>query len=130
MRGSLLACDHPRFAAVQLGGNSAAPRRAFVVVARLAPIKCIQFLIEAWRRYHAVSDASWPLILYGTGPLAGAFDGLPGIDHRGFVQPSKLPAVMADAECLVIFAVATVSEAAMLAISLEPEAHQAEMQTD
>ena len=59
-------------------------------------------LVEAYRRYRARRRDPWPLVVCGTGPLAASLAGVEGIEARGFVQPGDLPAVFADATCLVL----------------------------
>lgn len=73
----------------------------FVFVGRLAPEKGLDVLAQAWDRYRREGGA-WTLDLVGTGPMAEAFDGLAGVQFRGFVQPSSLPGLMAEQGCLVL----------------------------
>lgn len=97
----LYTCDHPTFAAVR-DGRKGDPPGAFLFVARLVESKGADVLAEAYRAYRRVAGADpWPLLVCGTGPLAGAFAGAPGVEMLGFVQPSELPAVFARAGCLV-----------------------------
>jgi glycosyltransferase involved in cell wall biosynthesis len=77
-------------------------RKAFPVVARLHPRKGIDVLLEAYRRYRATTDAPWPLIMCGTGPLAERVQAEPGVEAVGFVQPGDLPQQFSRAACFVL----------------------------
>jgi glycosyltransferase involved in cell wall biosynthesis len=95
------SCDHPVFAAV---GHAARPEppQAFVYVGRLVAEKGVDVLAEAYRLYRESAPDPWPLLVCGTGPLAGAFAGIPGVELLGFVQPDGLPEVFARSGCLVL----------------------------
>jgi len=94
-------CDHPLFSAIG-GHGRAGLAPAFVFAGRLVAAKGADVLAEAYRRYRSTAADPWPLILCGTGPLAGAFAGLDGVDALGFVQPEEIPAVFARSGCLVL----------------------------
>jgi len=95
------SCDHDAFAAVA-DPPRAGHQRAFVFVGRLAPEKGVPLLAEAYRRYCSMNGAPWSLVVCGTGPLEPTLAGVPGVDLRGFVQPAELPAIFAQAACLVL----------------------------
>lgn len=77
-------------------------RKAFLCVARLAPEKGIDRLVEAYETYRARVDEPWPLIVCGTGQLSALLEDVEGVDLRGFVQPAELPSVFAEAACQVL----------------------------
>lgn len=96
----LYTCDHPTFAAVA-DRRTGAPPPAFLFVGRLVDSKGADVLAAAYRTYRRSAGAAWPLLVSGTGPMAGVLDGAPGVEMLGFVQPSDIPAVFARAGCLV-----------------------------
>ena len=98
----LYTCDHPVFDAVAAARGDRAPDRAFVFVGRLVTAKGVDVLAEAYRRYRAMSDDPWPLIVGGTGPGSEQLAGIPGVDMLGFVQPEMLPDLLARSGCLVL----------------------------
>jgi glycosyltransferase involved in cell wall biosynthesis len=77
-------------------------RKAFLFVARVAPEKGVDSLIDAYKAYRARIDDPWPLIVCGTGRLAHRLAGVEGVDARGFVQPTDLPAIFGEAACMVL----------------------------
>ena len=97
----VLSCDHRLFSDARLARGDAR-RHRFVYVGRLVAEKGVDTLAAAYRRYRAAAADPWPLTLCGTGPLASLFDGVPGVDCRGFVQPEFLPGIFGDSECLVL----------------------------
>ena len=64
--------------------------------------KAVDVLADAYRRYRSSVSAPWPLLVAGTGPMAGELAAVDGVEMLGFVQPAELPAVMARAGCLVL----------------------------
>jgi glycosyltransferase involved in cell wall biosynthesis len=77
------------------------PRR-FLYVGRYAAEKRIDLLVEAYGRYRGLVDDPWTLTTCGMGPEAGRLRGVEGITDRGFVQPSAMPALMADHGAFVL----------------------------
>lgn len=77
------------------------PRR-FLTAARLVDDKAIDIQVEAYKRYRTLVDDPWTMTFCGTGPLASLLKGVEGVDHRGFVQPADLPAVMAEHGAFVL----------------------------
>lgn len=98
------SADHAAFAAVYHAAKQNRQRHgeAFLYVGRLVPEKGILDLLQAYRRYRAENDRPWPLIVCGRGPLADRAEEEPGVRYRGFVQPRDLPAIYAQACCLVL----------------------------
>jgi glycosyltransferase involved in cell wall biosynthesis len=75
---------------------------AFVFVGRLIPIKGIEILVEAYQKYRKLVEEPWNLVVAGTGSLQSKFDGLPGVECLGFMQPNHLSTVMHRGKCLVL----------------------------
>ena len=103
LRG-LYSCDHGAFAQIyesrrRIGGSL--PRK-FLFVGRFVEEKGIPILLEAYRKYRQLSANPWPLICCGTGPLESLLANEPGIQVRGFVQPSRLPGEFSDAGCFLL----------------------------
>ncbi len=97
-----ISCDHPLFAAAAEAATGVERRRSFVFVGRLVPDKGIRTLAEAYREYRERVPDPWGLEVYGAGPLAGLFDGTPGVQVKGFTQPPELAGVCSTAGCLVL----------------------------
>ena len=76
-------------------------RRRFVSALRLVHHKGADVLAEAYSLYRQRSDDPWALDVAGIGPLASAFDGIPGVDMHGFVAPPALAALMRSSSCYV-----------------------------
>ena len=76
--------------------------RAFLFVGRMAAEKGIEVLRRAYLLYRGQTEEPWPLICCGVGPLAFRLGTIPGVLLSGFVQPERLPSLMAEAGCLVI----------------------------
>jgi glycosyltransferase involved in cell wall biosynthesis len=103
LRGSF-TCDHPAFAAVhnaRIAQGQPLPR-CFVFVGRLVPNKCVDNLAQAYSIYRKDCSNPWPLICCGSGPLRSRLEGEEGIRMDGFVQPGKVPEVLASAGCLIL----------------------------
>jgi glycosyltransferase involved in cell wall biosynthesis len=77
-------------------------REAFLFVGRLVESKGVDTLAQAYRSYRDDTAEPWPLLVAGTGPLAATIEDVPGVQMLGFVPPATLPAVMAEAGCLVL----------------------------
>jgi len=76
--------------------------RSFLYVGRLVPAKGVEHLAKAWALYVRDNADPWTLTICGEGPLKTMFEGAPHVARLGFVQPSELPAVMAQACALVL----------------------------
>lgn len=93
------ACDVQAF-----GSTTEASRenhRAFLFVGRYVPEKGIDTLAAAYQVYRAAVADPWRLICAGSGPLRDTLVGC-GADDRGFVQPSELPRLMAQAGAFIL----------------------------
>ena len=78
------------------------PRR-FVFVGRFVPIKGIDTLIAAYRKYRQrFGEDAWELHCFGKGPLGAQLNEIPGIVNRGFLQPKDLPAALTEAGVFVL----------------------------
>jgi glycosyltransferase involved in cell wall biosynthesis len=98
----IYSCDHPRFDAVAEARSDAPPARAFVFVGRLEREKGVDILVEGYQRYRRLTDAPWPLRVGGVGSQASLLEGVAGLDAVGFVQPGRLPELLAQSGCLVL----------------------------
>jgi glycosyltransferase involved in cell wall biosynthesis len=81
------------------------PRRVFnkfIFVGRLVPIKGIDYLIKAYEEYRDSVSHPWKLIIVGKGELDSLCNDVKGIEVKEFIQPQDLPAVLAEAACLVL----------------------------
>lgn len=78
------------------------PRR-FVFVGRFVPIKGIDTLIAAYRKYRQrFGEDAWELHCFGKGPLEAQLNEVPGIVNRGFLQPKDLPSALTEAGVFVL----------------------------
>jgi glycosyltransferase involved in cell wall biosynthesis len=94
--------DRPLFSEVARRRGSSLPPQRFLFVGRLVPEKGVDVLAAAYRRYRDLVDEPWPLTIAGTGPDEALLAGTDGVTPLGFVQPTDLPDVFADAGCLVL----------------------------
>jgi glycosyltransferase involved in cell wall biosynthesis len=76
--------------------------RSFLFMGRYDPEKGIDVLVEGYKRYRAATSEPWPLVCCGKGPLGDLLKSVPGIDDRGFVQPSDQPGVLAEQAVFVM----------------------------
>jgi glycosyltransferase involved in cell wall biosynthesis len=93
----LYTCDNPFFT-----GPQTPPRDSFLFTGRLVDTKGVDVLAEAYRIYRAESATPWPLVVAGIGPMDEELKAIDGVQLLGFVAPKDLPAVMAEAGCLVL----------------------------
>jgi glycosyltransferase involved in cell wall biosynthesis len=97
----LLTCDVAAFQGCRT--RRSAETRTFLYAGRLSPEKGIQTLVRAYSAYRrGCREPPWTLIVAGDGPLQDSVSHEPGVDWRGFVPPSQLPAVFARAACFVM----------------------------
>lgn len=94
------ACDWERFAAAY--GPESVPPASFLFVGRYVPVKGVDTLVDAYRRYRTMTDVPWPLICAGAGELASRLQEVPGVEDRGFVQPDALPALMQEGGTFIL----------------------------
>jgi len=103
MRG-IYSCDHPAFAAVhsaRIQNGETLPRR-FVFIGRLVEDKCLDGLARAYKLYRQQCTDPWPLNCFGSGPMRSLLEKEEGIEMHGFVQPDRIPQVLASAACLIL----------------------------
>lgn len=104
IRPHLYGFDHAAFAAI--GGERVTAGtmsgRGFLFVGRFVKQKGLDVLLEAYLRYRGVAADPWDLIICGTGPMEGLLRGVEGVDRRGFIQPTDLPAVFREAGAFVL----------------------------
>ena len=75
---------------------------SFLFVGRFVPEKCIDTLANAYQLYREGNPEPWPLVCCGTGPLRSSLEDKIGIRVEGFVQPDRLPEILASAGCLIL----------------------------
>jgi glycosyltransferase involved in cell wall biosynthesis len=74
----------------------------FLFVGRLVDTKGVDVLAAAYRAYRAEAAEPWPLVIAGIGGMDEELAAIEGVELLGFVRPADLPAVMADAGCLLL----------------------------
>jgi glycosyltransferase involved in cell wall biosynthesis len=103
LRG-VYSCDHPAFAAVHIARiqkDEPLPR-CFVFIGRMVEDKCVDKLARAYRLYREQYANPWPLTCCGSGPMKSLLEKEDGVKMNGFVQPDKIPQVLASAACLIL----------------------------
>ena len=96
--------DQPRFAEALHARHlrRSEEGHSFLFVGRLVAEKGLRVLSEAYDLYRAGAAPPWRLVICGRGPLEHLFEGKPGVEMRGFIQPEALPDVFTEAGCLVM----------------------------
>lgn len=74
---------------------------AFIFTGRLAEAKGVRQLAAAYTDYRERASKPWPLVVAGSGPLAGVLQG-PGVESRGFIQPEELPVLLNSGQIFVM----------------------------
>lgn len=93
----LYTCDNPFFT-----GPQDPPRDSFLFTGRLVDTKGVDVLADAYRAYRQQASDPWPLVVAGMGPMDEELKAIDGVQLLGFVSPKDLPAVMAEAGCMVL----------------------------
>ncbi|MCB9103913.1 MAG: glycosyltransferase family 4 protein [Anaerolineales bacterium] len=101
LRRGLYGIDYRRWSPLY-GQRQAYWPRAFLFAGRYAPEKGVEVLTEAYRYYRNQSDAPWPLVCCGQGPLAACLQGQPGLIDRGFVQPEAMDPIWRQAGVFIL----------------------------
>jgi glycosyltransferase involved in cell wall biosynthesis len=103
IRRGLYGCDFDRLSPIYDARLAAGDwPREFLYMGRYVDAKGLDILVRAYAAYRAAVTEPWPLICHGSGPLAHLLRGQPGIEDRGFVQPSDQPAVLQQAGAFVL----------------------------
>ncbi|WP_244141898.1 glycosyltransferase family 4 protein [aff. Roholtiella sp. LEGE 12411] len=76
--------------------------RSFLFVGRYVQVKAVDVLVEAYQLYHSQISNPWTLICCGQGVLESQLQGQPGIENRGFLQPTEMPAVWQSAGAFIL----------------------------
>lgn len=95
----LYSANVARFSAVRPFGERPAK---FLYVGRLIERKGLRALLAAYTHYRNSVPAPMPLVVAGKGALEQLCARTDGVEMRGFVQPSDLPALFSEAQCLVL----------------------------
>jgi glycosyltransferase involved in cell wall biosynthesis len=96
----LYSCDVDAFAKCPAGFSRR--DKTFLYAGRLSKEKGIANLCQGYELYRRNCRNPWPLIVAGDGPLRLEVQAKRGVDWKGFVQPSELPLLFAEASCFVI----------------------------
>ena len=100
----LYSCDQPVVEVahtVRISKGLPLPR-SFLFIGRFVPEKCIDTLVNAYHVYRENNPDPWPLVCCGAGPLRSSLENKIGIHLEGFVQPDRLPEILASAGCLIL----------------------------
>jgi len=76
-------------------GKQAWPRR-FLFVGRYTPVKGLDVLVKAYRKYRESVRDPWSLTCCGKGEMAALLQNEPGVTDRGFVPPAQQPELFAE----------------------------------
>ncbi|BAY66026.1 glycosyl transferase, group 1 family protein [Calothrix brevissima NIES-22] len=76
--------------------------RSFLFVGRYVPVKAIDLLVEAYQLYRSQVSNPWTLVCCGQGALESKLQGQPGIDNRGFLQPTEMQSVWQSAGAFIL----------------------------
>lgn len=81
--------DRAWFPLLQERQQSSWPQ-SFLFVGRYASSKGIDILVTAYRQYRSWVSYPWSLVCCGQGTLGNWLQNQPGLENRGFVQPSDM----------------------------------------
>lgn len=96
--------DFDHFSAIhqsRLSASSSWPRR-FLFTGRFAKEKGLDVLIKAYKAYRQRVVSPWPLSCCGRGSLEPMLQSVEGVENHGFVQPSEMGAMYANAGVFVL----------------------------
>jgi glycosyltransferase involved in cell wall biosynthesis len=68
--------------------------RQFLFMGRYVPVKGLEYLLPAYRKYRGMVSDPWPITFCGQGPLKNQIAAEEGAKDLGFVQPADQPEVM------------------------------------
>ncbi|MGH7178798.1 MAG: glycosyltransferase family 4 protein, partial [Tepidisphaeraceae bacterium] len=95
IRRGVYGFDEPLFAGVYDRRASRAWPKRFLFVGRYVDDKALDVLVAGYRKYRAGVSDPWPFTCCGRGPMGHVLQA-DGIEDRGFLQPSELPALLAE----------------------------------
>lgn len=95
------SADTTLFSRGERSGEELASHRRFLFAGRLIWHKAPDVLAKAYRDYRTQVEDPWELVIVGDGPSASTFDGIEGVNQRGFLQPRDLAALMHESSALV-----------------------------
>ncbi|WP_375471068.1 glycosyltransferase family 4 protein [uncultured Nostoc sp.] len=72
--------------------------RSFLFVGRYVAVKAVDVLVEAYQIYRSQVSNPWALVCCGQGQLESHLQGKPGIENRGFLQPSEMQTIWQSVE--------------------------------
>jgi glycosyltransferase involved in cell wall biosynthesis len=76
--------------------------RSFLFVGRYVPVKAIDVLVAAYQIYRSQVSQPWKLVCCGQGPLESQLQEQPGIENRGFLQPTEMQSVWESAGAFIL----------------------------
>jgi glycosyltransferase involved in cell wall biosynthesis len=76
--------------------------RSFLFVGRYVPVKAVDVLVKAYQLYRSKVSNPWILVCCGQGELEPQLQGQPGIDNRGFLQPTEMQQVWQSAGAFIL----------------------------
>lgn len=76
--------------------------RSFLFIGRYVPVKAVDVLVEAYQLYYSQVSNPWKLICCGKGSLETYLQSKPGIENRGFLQPSEMQEVWQSAGAFIL----------------------------
>lgn len=68
--------------------------KQFLFMGRYVPVKGLDYLLPAYRKYRGMVSDPWPITFCGQGPLQNQIAAEQGAQDFGFVQPADQPGVM------------------------------------
>ena len=75
--------------------------KQFIFVGRLIADKAVPEVARAFAAFRQ-DFPDWSLVVYGNGPCAKSFEGLPGVSVRSFAQPTEVADAMRNSRFLVL----------------------------
>jgi glycosyltransferase involved in cell wall biosynthesis len=98
----LYGIDYQTFSPILAAKNQSSWPRSFLFVGRYSHEKAIDILVEAYQQYRKEVQDPWHLICCGKGELESYLQGQPGIENRGFVQPSEMKDIWLNAGAFLL----------------------------
>lgn len=103
LRG-MYSCDRATIEAVHISRTAEGRTvpHSFLFIGRFVSEKGVDQLANAYQSYRERATDPWPLVCCGAGPLSSRLKVRAGIRVEGFVQPDRLPEILATSGCLVL----------------------------